>query len=112
MTATPKAGRADIGSAEELHAAATKITGLDDFGVDDYRAGLDILLESYRDDAQLTPWGNKVSRAGLRDALAARALSEAAWKQHPQHADVLVERPIFVTGLPRTGTTALHRLLC
>jgi Sulfotransferase family len=112
MTATPKAGRADIGSAEELHAAATKITGLDDFGVDDYRAGLDILLESYHDDAQLTPWGNKVSRAGLRDALAARALSEAAWKQHPQHADVLVERPIFVTGLPRTGTTALHRLLC
>jgi hypothetical protein len=112
MSATPKTGRADLGSAEELHAAATKITGLDDFGADDYRTGLDVLLESYRDDAQLTPWGNKVSRAGLRDALAARALSEAAWKQYPQHADVLVERPIFVTGLPRTGTTALHRLLC
>ncbi len=23
-----------------------------------------------------------------------------------------IERPIFVVGLPRTGTTALHRLLC
>ena len=38
-------------------------------------------------------------------------LSEAGWQQFPGHADVPVERPIFVTGLPRTGTTALHRLL-
>ena len=29
----------------------------------------------------------------------------------PAHADVPIERPIFVTGLPRTGTTAIHRLL-
>jgi sulfotransferase family protein len=30
---------------------------------------------------------------------------------HPGYAETPVERPIFVTGLPRTGTTALHRLL-
>ncbi|MCW2842692.1 MAG: hypothetical protein JWN22_608, partial [Nocardioides sp.] len=30
---------------------------------------------------------------------------------HPEHLDVPIERPIFVMGLPRTGTTALHRLL-
>ena len=47
----------------------------------------------------------------MRNALVARLMSEAAWKQYPQHADVAIERPIFVTGLPRTGTTALHRLL-
>jgi hypothetical protein len=28
-----------------------------------------------------------------------------------ERGDVGIERPIFVTGLPRTGTTALHRLL-
>jgi hypothetical protein len=111
MSAETRAGRDSIGSIEDLHAAATKITGLDDFGADDYRGGLAVLLESYERDAQLTPWGNRVSRAGLRDALVARSLSEAAWKQHPAHASV-IERPIFVTGLPRTGTTALHRLLC
>jgi LPS sulfotransferase NodH len=43
--------------------------------------------------------------------LVARALSEAAFRQYPEHAKAAVERPIFVTGLPRTGTTALHRLL-
>jgi hypothetical protein len=41
----------------------------------------------------------------------ARLLSEAGWARYPEHARVGIERPIFVTGLPRTGTTALHRLL-
>ena len=62
-------------------------------------------------DADLTELGSKMSRFFVRNALVARLLSEAAWKQYPQHADVPIERPIFVTGLPRTGTTALHRLL-
>lgn len=104
-------GRERVGTVEDLHASATKITGLDDFGDDRYREGLAVLLESYAADAALTPLGNAVKRAFLRGALVARLLSEAAWKQHPEHADVPIERPIFVTGLPRTGTTALHRLL-
>ncbi|GAA0236403.1 sulfotransferase [Cryptosporangium japonicum] len=105
------AGRDRVGTVEDLHASATKITGLDDFGDDDYREGLAVLLESYAADAELTPLGNAVKRAFLRGALVARLLSEAAWKQHPGYAEVSIERPIFVTGLPRTGTTALHRLL-
>ncbi|MFI9413099.1 sulfotransferase family protein [Nocardia gamkensis] len=104
-------GRDDVGTIDDLHASATKVVGLEDFGTDDYREGLGVLLESYARDAELTPFGNKVNRAFLRGALIARLLSEAAWKQHPQHADVAIERPIFVTGLPRSGTTAVHRLL-
>ena len=38
-------------------------------------------------------------------------LTQAPFDAHPEHADVPIERPIFVMGLPRTGTTALHRLL-
>ena len=104
-------GRATVGTVEDLHASASKITGLTDFGRDPYLDGLEVLLESYAREASLTPAGNKATRALLRGALAARLLSEAAWKRHPEHAGVRVERPIFVTGLPRTGTTALHRLL-
>jgi hypothetical protein len=106
------AGRDSVGTVEDLHASAARITGLDDFGADDgYREGLAVLLESYARDADLTPAGNKAMRSFLRGALAARLLSQAAWRRHPGHADVPIERPIFVTGLPRTGTTALHRLL-
>ncbi|MEV4142690.1 sulfotransferase [Amycolatopsis sp. NPDC049691] len=104
-------GREDVGTVEDLHASAAKLTGLDDFGSDEYLEGLRVLLESYEADEDLTPYGNKVHRAFLRGALVARLLSEAGWKQHPESASVAIERPIFVTGLPRTGTTALHRLL-
>ena len=90
-----------------------KACGLDDFGVDDdnYREALGMLLESFRRDADLTELGSKMQRFFVRNALVARLVSESAFKQYPQHADVAIERPIFVTGLPRTGTTAIHRLL-
>ena len=96
---------------QDLHASATRITGLTDFGPDDYRDGLAVLLESYAREADLTALGRKVGRAFLRGALVARLLSQAAWTANPDYAAVSIERPIFVTGLPRSGTTALHRLL-
>ena len=106
--------RTDVGSVDDLKASAVKTVGLDDFGSDedDYLEALSVLLESYRREADFTELGSKMSRFFLRNALVARLLSEASWKQYPQHVDVPVTAPIFVTGLPRTGTTALHRLLC
>lgn len=106
--------RTDVGTVEDLKASAVKAVGLDDFGTDDdnYIEALSVLLDSYRTDADFTELGSKMSRFFLRNALVARLLSEASWKQYPQHVDVPVTAPIFVTGLPRTGTTALHRLLC
>lgn len=104
-------GRTGVGTVEDLHASATKVCGLTDFGADDYTEALGILLESYQRDAELTELGSKMSRYFLRGALVARALSEASWKANPAYAQTPVTRPIFVTGLPRTGTTALHRLL-
>jgi hypothetical protein len=107
------ADRTDVGSVDDLHESASRLVGLDDFGPDDdnYREGLAVILDSYRRDAELTPYGSKMSRVYLRGALAARLMAQAGWKQYPHYTDVPVERPIFVTGLVRTGTTALHRLL-
>ena len=106
--------RTDVGTVDDLKASAVKAVGLDDFGADDdnYTEALSVLLESYRTEADFTELGSKMSRFFLRNALVARLLSEASWKQHPGYADVPITAPIFVTGLPRTGTTALHRLLC
>jgi Sulfotransferase family len=103
-----------VGTVEDLHASASRRTGLADFGADDgdaYAGGLAVLLDSLNREAGLTPAGSKSLRAFLRGALIARLLSQAAWHAHPQYAQVPVERPVFITGLPRTGTTALHRLL-
>ncbi|GAB83614.1 sulfotransferase [Gordonia rubripertincta] len=105
------AARTDVGTIEDLHASAIRATGLEDFGDTDYLEPLGILLDSYRYEAGLTELGSKMFRFFLKGALVARLLSEASWKANPEHADVEITRPIFVTGLPRTGTTALHRLL-
>jgi len=70
--------RNSVGTVEDLHASATKVTGLTEFGTDDYRDGLAVLLESYARDAGLTPLGRRVKRSFLRGALVARLLSEAA----------------------------------
>jgi len=52
-----------LGTAAELCAAAAGLTGLGDFGADDFRDGLAVLLESYARDAGLTPRGVRVGRA-------------------------------------------------
>jgi len=104
-------GRTDVGTIEDMHASATRLTGLDDFGGADHLDGLRVLLSAYAQESALTPAGSKATRQLLRSALVSRLLSEATWRQYPEHAQVAVPRPVFVTGLPRTGTTALHRLL-
>ncbi|MDI6097375.1 sulfotransferase [Actinoplanes sp. NEAU-A12] len=109
MTTT---SRTDVGTVADLRSSASRLTGLDDFGSgDDYLDGLAVLLRSYAEEAALTPAGSKRTRGLLRGALASRLIAEAAWRQFPEHAAARLPRPVFVTGLPRTGTTALHRLL-
>ena len=63
-----------LATADELHALASQVTGLSDFGPDDYTDGLGVLLESYQRDAALTPAGTKAARSMLRGALMARLL--------------------------------------
>ena len=108
---TESVGRRNVGTVEDLHESAMRTTGLDDFGDDAYLEPLGVLLDSYANEAGLTELGSKMFRYFLKGALIARLMSEASWRATPSYADVEITRPIFVTGLPRTGTTALHRLL-
>ena len=104
--------RADVGSYDDIVAAAVRTTGLDDFGGTAHEEGLRILVEDLASpEAGLTPRGNYFQRSEVKSALVGRLLTQAQFTQRPEHAGVPIERPIFVMGLPRTGTTALHRLL-
>ncbi len=96
---------------EELHEAARKATGLDDFGDPEYLEGLRVLLTALDGEARLNPIGEQVVRGTIAEALAGRLFSERGWALHPGCARVPVERPLVVIGLPRSGTTALHHLL-
>ncbi|MGN6162418.1 MAG: sulfotransferase family protein, partial [Marmoricola sp.] len=104
--------RADVGSYEDIAAAASRTTGLSDFGGDLHEEGLRVLVEDLASpEAGLTPRGNYFQRSEVKSALVGVLLTQAAFASHPQHAEVAIERPIFLMGLPRTGTTILHRLL-
>jgi hypothetical protein len=98
-----------IGTATELGEWASRITGLSDFGTDDYADGLAVLLSSLESEAGLTERGERAARAMLRGALVARLLSQAGFASDPDPPPVTA--PVVVTGLPRTGTTFLHRML-
>jgi LPS sulfotransferase NodH len=104
--------RADVGSYEDIVAAAVRTVGMDDFGGTAHEEGLRVLVEDLNSpEAGLTGRGNYFQRSEVKSALVGRLLTQAQFNQLPQHRDVPIERPIFVMGLPRTGTTALHRLL-
>lgn len=106
MTGTP------LHSLERLHDEAVAGTGLDDFGSEDYSEALQVLHRSYQEEAGLTRAGAERVNTQLRVALESRLLLADGRRQHPATTRASVSRPVFVVGLPRTGTTALHRLLC
>lgn len=104
--------RPDVGSYDDIAAAATRTTGLEDFGGTEHEEGLRLLVDDLASpEAGLTPQGNYFQRAQVKSTLVGRLLTQARLAEHPSYAEVRVEQPIFVVGLPRTGTTALHRLL-
>jgi hypothetical protein len=103
--------RETLGSYDDIAEAAVRTTGLDDFGGTEHEEGLRLLCEDLVEHGGLTPEGNYLQRAQVKSALVGRLLSQHGFAEHPSYVDVPVERPIFVCGLPRTGTTALHRLL-
>jgi hypothetical protein len=90
---------------------ARAATGLDDFGPGDFRAGMEVLLDSLADDAGLDPATDVDVLADLRRRLVNRLEVEAWYGDHPEIDDLPVLGPVDINGLPRTGTTALGNML-
>ena len=98
-------------NADRIEEDARARTGLSDCGEGDYREGLERLVESMNGEADLTEVGEAIQHAQLVSLLASRLGVEDTYRQHPEIADETVEGPVFVIGLPRTGTTALSQLV-
>jgi hypothetical protein len=99
-------------SEERMLAAASKAAGgATDLGADDFRDGLSVLLQSYDEESHLNPFGRWMVRQQLTGVLRGRLECEKWRKQKPEIFGGEIRRPIFILGLPRTGTTALHSLV-
>jgi len=98
-------------SRDALIETASGATGLTDFGPDDFEEGFAVLLQSYAGDAQLTPLGEQLVRDEIVGDLVGRLQVVDQLKRSPEIRKTKLERPIFILGLPRTGTTTLQQLL-
>lgn len=94
-----------------LDAASTATGGLDDFGDPSFRVGLQRFMDSGLDEGHLTEIG-AAALEGMAIGNLITRLRVLDWHaSHPELRDTVIERPIFLIGLPRTGTTALSHLL-
>jgi hypothetical protein len=98
-------------SADALEDIAREQTGLRDFGDGSHREGLERLVDSMNEEAGLSDSGEVMLLHRLVSLLASRLRVEDTYRSHPEIEKEEVEGPVFVIGLPRTGTTALSQLV-
>ena len=94
------------------HKASTN-TSECDFGIarfGDFRPSFSIFVKSLNEEASLTLIGRVFASHRASMLLLQRLQMIHHWKEHPVDHHV-VHKPLFVVGLPRTGTTFLHTLL-
>ena len=97
--------------ADAVVADAQAVDGLKDFGDDRYREPLEKLLWSLQYEAQLNAIGKSVLRQRVVDILATRLRVQSYLSRYPEILEEQIEAPLVIVGLPRTGTTMLHRTI-
>src|SRR5258705_591675 len=96
---------------EAVLAEAQRRAGLSDFGDPAFRAPLERLLRSLREEARLNAVGRAMQFERNVGLLVNRLRTEEGYKRHPEIENERIERPLVIVGLARSGTTMLHRMM-
>lgn len=94
-----------------LHECARKETGCDDFGDPEYLEPLTRLVREFKLRAEADAMGRQVLVGVLLLALRNRLRIRDALRMHPEIERRKIVAPLFIVGLPRTGSTLLQGLL-
>jgi len=97
--------------ADEMLELAMRRTGLSDFGGDSFLEPYRVFVRSVDEEAKLHALGRAITRSDCINWLENRLLLADERRRDPAIAAERVERPLVITGLPRTGTSILHELL-
>ena len=95
---------------DELLDQAAAACSLGDFG-SGFEPGLTVLVDAIRQDVAIHEGNVQTMCAQTLGLLISRAHSQEGWKRRPDCLRQPIRAPVVVTGIPRTGTTALHKLL-
>jgi hypothetical protein len=98
-------------SAVDLIKTAKRRCGLDDFGEGDFFEALSRLLESCQSEARLNLVGKIALRTNILQTLCARLRMQHDRHLYGEIARQEIRQPLFIVGLPRSGTTLLHNVL-
>ena len=90
---------------------ARRSTGLDDFGGDEWLEPFRVLIAALESEAQLTLMGRLMARNDIVLWLSTRLRVTDLLRRHPEILDQAVPSPMFIVGLPRSGTSILFELL-
>jgi len=91
--------------------SARRMTGLTDMGEDDWWEPFGVLLKSLEEEAQLHMVGRLAARSEILLWLRTRLKLIDLLNRHPEILEQPVEKPIFIAGLGRSGTSILQELL-
>ena len=97
--------------AERLISHAQRRTGLHDWGDGSFRVGLEQLTTALQQQAQLSQIGRIAAYFNILDHLCVRLRLVNYRAGRPEVAAQHIRKPLFILGLPRTGTTILHELI-
>jgi len=95
----------------KLLSKARKNSGFSDFGDEFFIDPLKKLIASINQEASLNAFGNYITRVRLDGLLQNRLRAQHWFKKHPEILEIELAPPLMITGLQRTGTTMLQRLL-
>lgn len=96
---------------QDIVNAAREKSGAPDPDLGSWREGLEILLHDHQREDRLTERGRMIVRNRYIEALAARMSVDEYIRQNPEVLDQPIKAPVFILGLPRTGTTMLSYML-
>jgi hypothetical protein len=96
---------------DDVVTAAREKSGAPDPDTDSWREGLEILLRDHAKADCLTERGWSIMKNRYVEALAARMQVDEYIRKNPAVVQAPVERPVFILGMPRTGTTVLSYMM-
>ena len=97
-------------TAERILGSAQRTSG---FEVRDpmFVEGAERLVHGLETHARLSTFGRLAARGTVQRSADSRSRVERAFAEHPEIGDEQVRAPVFIVGMPRSGTTILHALL-
>ena len=96
---------------QEIEAEAAAIAGVDRAAADgEFSSNLRIAIDSANEEAALSPAGEEAVREELLLGIANRFQTDRWFVERPEIADEQISKPLFLSGLPRSGTTCFQYL--